>query len=470
MRYFLICLLLLARACVMTPLPAQPAIIERATARDAFMRFERAGADARPARTAAWVQPESGVHLRRITDTTEYKALWPDVQFVTVTTNTTYGMTNGYSRFECLSPYGDFLLGFGTTPYAVIHDAKTLTPMRVIRSVFTSSKKVGDAEELKWNPFDNQLYYVTRNIELKQQPELFIETGAWNWPTTAYYRHTSDGSFSNDGRLLAMAFNDKTVRVWDNVAGTTVAKVAYPSPNGVDVSPSGRVLKIDNRFYRMRDGSLIRTIQAGHGGWAIDADGREVFVSQHNSAGWIAGYYPDDDSFIWIQRMPGEDKTLSCAGMHCASDKRGYFKGWALISIYGGGSPLSDNVYFLEIKSQKKPGIMHPSYGGTLAAWNAGGVAAEDIPRVVRVASMQNKWAGYFSEGFASVGVDKAIYCGANWNGTDNLELYRLELTPQILDALGVRPQYPQTYRVAGPLTWSAEFPEGQFKITIDKE
>ena len=50
---------------------------------------------------------------------------------------------------------------------------------------------------------------------------------------------------------------------------------------------------------------------------------------------------------------------------------------------------------------------------------------------MVRVAPTANVHQDYWSEAFASVDVlGQAVYWGANWNGTSELELYRVALCP----------------------------------------
>lgn len=418
---------------------AHAAVISEPANGTSFQRLYRFTGDPIAARTAT-VQPETGVVIRRITDAEALKVQFPDVRIATSTI--TLGIHNGYSRFENVHPTGKGFLAYGTTPYSILYD-QALTPLKVMRSAHTGTGKIGDLEEGKWNPADGKFYYCYDNKEWRQD-WAGVEELVFTYP--AYYRHTSDGSFSDDGRLLAMSLTNGTVVVIDVVSKALVRTFYFASPNGVDISPSGKFCKIDNYFYRISDGGFVRKIQAGHGGWAIDKQGRELFVSQNSSCGWIAGYYPETDEFLWLQRMPGEQGGPIVAGMHAASDKRGYFKGWALISMYGGGASLADNVYFLELKSQKTRGTLHPSYGGSLAAWNAATVAPEDMPRIVRLACMQNTWVNnsgysYFTEAFASVGVDKRIYWGANWNGKDNLELFRGELPADILAVVASEPE-----------------------------
>lgn len=397
----------------------------------------RLNADAQPAPTVAYRCADTGETVRRLTDRHRLRAIFPDAG--NQADGPTTGLTNGYSRFECKSPDGQFFLAFGTTPWACLY--ANMTPLNVVRSKFTPSGKVGDYEELKWNPGDGLMYYVAGSWLYRQWTD-GAEVEVMNFAPGRWYKHTSDGSFDNSGRLLAMAIQesgagrkDGYVVVMDVIEKKIVQTIEYNSPNGVDVSPSGHYVKIDNHYFSIATGEKTGSTQAGHGGWCLDADGREVFVSQWNSCGWIGGYYPDTGEHLYLMRMPGETGGPGVAGMHTASDKRGYFKGKALLSFYGGSSPLADTVLFIELVSQKKPGVKHPSYASesgvvtpdtSISAWNAGDSGR--VPTIWRGPSMQNKYSGYSTEGFASVGSDRAVYWGSNWNATDNLELYRWEV------------------------------------------
>lgn len=391
----------------------------------------RLNADDQPAPTVAYRCAETGETVRRLTDRHQLRAMFPDAG--NQADSETTGLTNCYSRVECVSPDGKYFLAFGTTPWACLYGAALLEPIRVVRSAFTPSRKVGDYEELKWNPGDSYLYYVAGSWLYRQHPETGAEETVLNFAPGRWYDHTSDGSFDNSGRYLAMAIDesgkgrkDGYVVVIDVVDRTVIQTIQYNNPNGVDMSPSGKYVKIDNHYFLRETEAKVGSTQAGHGGWCLDADGRELFVSQWNSCGWIGGYYPDTGEHLYLMRMPGETGGPGVYGMHTASDKQGYFKGKALLSFYGGSSPLADTVLFIELVSQKKPGVIHPSYGGTSTAWEEGDSGR--VARIWRGPSMQNKYSGYTTEGFASVGSDRAVYWGGNWNGADNLELYRWEV------------------------------------------
>ena len=113
----------------------------------------------------------------------------------------------------------------------------------------------------------------------------------------------------------------------------------------------------------------------------LGKDGTEWFVNQNSRTDWIEAFNPLNGETLYLMRMG------SWVGVHVASDKRGVAAGWALVSTYGGKTSLSNNVFFVELKSQK-PGLKHPYYGQTdLDDWNA--VSAP--VKLVRVAPMTNR-------------------------------------------------------------------------------
>jgi len=58
-------------------------------------------------------------------------------------------------------------------------------------------------------------------------------------------------------------------------------------------------------------------------------------------------------------------------------------------------------------------------------------------PRIWRIVPTMNAYDGYWSEAFASLGAEaETVWWGANWNGTDNLELYRAQLCPRWWEAI----------------------------------
>lgn len=406
------------------------AVIE--SARGPFATFKKLPGV--PASKNVLVQPETGTMIRRVTDAAALERLYGGAPWNLMINTTTImrGITNGYSRFTCISPSGNNILAFGTTPYAILFD-KALNPIHPITSPANGGYKIGDYHELKWNPADGLMYYVLKNTVYKQTVD-GKESVVCVLP--AELHSTSDGSFDAKGRLVAYALQNDTTVIVDVLAGLVVQTIAYKSPNGVDITPTGKYCKIDQYYYSISTGLLTGSTQPGHGAFCIAPDGRECFVSQHKTAGWVAAYFPDTGEIQWLMRLPGEDATgpfedgiLEC---HMSVDKGGISKGWCLVTFAGGVHPLSDNAFMLQIVNSKKYGTKHPSYDKTWTSsmFHDADVPDAQAPKIRRVCHMQSAYiAGeYFTESFWSLNPDKMIYGGCNFNGTHNLELVRAEV------------------------------------------
>lgn len=406
-----------------------------------------------PAVGSMYVQPETGVIVQRMTDATLLGQQFAG-QIQITDKYSTVGLTNGYSSWECVRRQGDYWLAFGTTPYAILHGPDDRAIRVITHTGSTGVKyKIGDQQELKWHPDGYMTYMLGRTLYGQS-------VDGTTWPIFTFdfpYLHTSDGSWSADGRYVAMKLliQEKPAKIGVAVADIQTSRTAFFRPvsgaNGVDMSPSGNFVKIDNWLFSRETGKALWTrlvngvetpyLQAGHGGWSIAKDGRECFVSQQSSAGWICAFFPDNGEIYYMQRMPGEDRTPYVAGMHSATDRWGVLAGWALLSGYGGNSPFTDSAWLGEIKSQKKPGVRHPSHGGTLADWQAVDVAPADMPRLIRLSHSHGHWQTpkeiwYWSEHFYSVDPLGRIWWGANWHATRALDVYRGTLPASVWAAI----------------------------------
>lgn len=371
------------------------------------------------------VQSETGVQIRRISDVVEAQAATNlTSSLVGYNDKPASGLTNGYARWSGVNQTGEYVIAFGTTPLGCLYRTSDFKFLSVIQSKFTSTGKVGDQQEIKWSRLPEEpyiIYYMGYSGNYYKQDIRYgisSETRAFNWGSA--YEHTSDGDFSADGvwgGMLTIA-GGKVGNVKDNfvLPGWT----AYRGE--VDVSPDARFVKIGINLFKFDDFKttqvvpLYGTAGSGHGGWAIDWQGNPCYVQQDSRTDYVISTRPDSLVRTNLMRMVEIGGGSYNVGLHVASDKKGVYKGWALLSEYGRNGPFAHEIFFLEVNPVKPPS------------------------RIVRLCSMQTKYVSgqYFTEAFASVGDDGCIYWGGNWHASDNLELYRAELPASIKNYLKV--------------------------------
>lgn len=417
-----------------------------------------------PAAGSSVIQLETGVTIRRITDVALIKTSL-SASFQNWDGHTTTGLTNGYSRFPCVSLDGKYAIAFGTTPLGVLIDLSNVKPLGLIQSAKDSTGKLGDLQETKWSGDVNVPHligYCEGHTYWRQDPTLApsfskalpneLTYGDFGAPIMG----TSDGDWDNSGQRIAekvalstdgkvygvRALNNGKLMPWTILGAGVPNQYPAMSVNGVDISPSGQFVKVDNYFFDFETGAYLRHNAPGHGGWAIGKAGSEWFVNQNTETDWIEAFSPATGETLQLMRMG------SWSGIHVASDKRGVMPGWALISVYKTteADPLANDVFALELKSQK-PGMVHPNYykatlAETAAAYLKRWNNTNEPVQVIRICSLQHLYKAnqYFTEGWAEICADGHIYWGGNWNGTDNLELYRAELPTELRAYLGIKP------------------------------
>jgi hypothetical protein len=102
-------------------------------------------------------------------------------------------------------------------------------------------------------------------------------------------------------------------------------------------------------------------------------------------------------------------------GTHIGRVYRSDVRGWIFVSTYddAGTGWASNQLFFVEL------------------------VDSTAGPRVFRVSPTINAYDEYWTEAFASLDfASQHVWWGANWNGTDNQELYRATLCDRWWEAM----------------------------------
>lgn len=406
------------------------------------------------------VQPETGFVIRRISDCAKISSSITS-SFTTAgyVGHKTAGLTNGYSRWPCISLDGKYAMAFGTTPLAVLYRLVDCAPLGIIQSAHDPTGKLGDLQESKFSGDINNpdmIGYCEGSNYWRQNPTLTPSFSAAKTTETVFgnfgapFFSTSDGDWNVAGDTICercypvdTSKNGNGVRVLKGGELLPYTIIAHDLDiNGVDVSPSGKWIKADNWFFDSAAGARISHDDAGHGGWVIGKDGREWFVNQSSANDWIVAFDPATSQSLFLMRVG------NWAGMHVGSDKRGTHKGWAQVSTYSttNKDPLSNNVFYLELTSQKPDCPMHPSnYKGTAAQaaaylklWNS-----ENAPvRLVRGFHMQDEYIAntYSKEHWAGDQPNGNVCWGCGWHATNQLELFSGEPPDDVRACLGITP------------------------------
>ena len=265
---------------------------------------------------------------------------------------------------------------------------------------------------------------------------------------------------SNGTNAQGQPINVKLV-VFDIQTKQFLPGVISQNPNAIDISPTGQWLAIlphgtvpgdlvnINRLYKISDlaaGDISKPVYVdscyynsvrsiGHNGWAYDKNGDEVLVYQDNRDDWMKAFNPDTGQSYII--FKGGTHTTTYDGQHIAAIKNPGSNGWFLMSTYGGSGWTKNQLLMFEVKSLTYTEDANNCTG--MGGPNPVYVPQSDYPRVWRIGASENRYTGsYDTEGFASINMlNNKIYVGANWNSTDNLEVYRIELPQNWWTALG---------------------------------
>lgn len=353
------------------------------------------------------------------------------------TGNPAQGWTNGYSKYSCVNVNGQYAIAYGSA--AGMGTVIRLSDLADMGGIITgwdgASTGIGETNGARWDLsgrpgtetriwLDSAYADLTRAIggdwlgwfdALSREKALVYRA-----PGQVVNMDHHAGQSGDYRAFIETSPEGKRLRI-ANLATSTVLPVVLPAA-GHDLSPSGAWLYLDagrpGKFYRMADlevgttepAAVSPTTSHGHDGWAW-LGGREVYVSQDNTNDWFFAFNPSTNERIDIWHM---SETGWAINSHFATTPSS-LDGWTLWSTYSDADGWAANqLMLIEI------------------------APASARPRILRLGSTENVWlggqrgdktGGYFTEAFASVDPQgAAVYWGANWMGSDNLELYRLEL------------------------------------------
>ncbi len=379
----------------------------------------------------------SGLLLRRLTDVSDSRSsvarAWDG--------NPANGWTNGYAKYPCVNITGEYALAFGSSPgMATLVRLSDCENLGGIITGFDNRAGIGEGSGARWdlsgregtethiwvdsifgdykhNRGGNWLTWINALTQRKGPPlRLMLEDE--RKPMVIEMVHHAGQS----ARYRVFNCGDLKLRIFD-IQADRLLDFTLPAA-AHDVSPSGEWLfhmgGRPNSFYRISDLAASRTenpvklptMSHGHDGWGWTRDGREVYLSMDNNNDWFFAFDPARNERINIFHMSEIGWGTNYHIAHMLNPDQ---KGWFLLSTYSHESPAdtwaANQLMMVEI------------------------APAAERPRVWRLASTYNdflksgKGNAYFTEAFASIDPQgSAVYWGANWMGTDNLELYRLEL------------------------------------------
>ena len=361
--------------------------------------------------------------------------------------------TNGYSRWSPASITGEYVTAFSEGGGAAIYHLADRTVVRTL--------DVGEPNELQWDSSGaaqgaTTIYYRTgaalRKIEILSGSDSLIHDFAVDYPGAGAAINGVEGAPSRDMRYWAFQICDsmdsggqcsglRDIIVYDKSTDQIIGRLkdhyaTIPTPNYVDISPSGSVIVVGS--CKETSGAASAAPFNGPYAWKKDFTGTPVRLNTNgNHSGWAYGF-GSEELVVGFDPcgVSNEENTASCDQLMAVdvNDAQGWanrmivfsnadmgwgpgahfgriydpnVRGWAFISTYDGsaGQWAKDQLFFVELK---------PAAAG---------------PRVWRVTPSFNSHVDYWSEGFASLDFQALnAYWGANWNGTSSLELYQARL------------------------------------------
>jgi hypothetical protein len=382
-----------------------------------------------------------------------------------------------YSRWTPLNSNGTYLylqreVG---SPDALIYSAEDHSLVKILPGTITidgvpdQSFDSMEGSEIRWDYTGNhpERFYFVQDTKFLQynvpdDTAHVIFDARDTFPQAAMLHNDVEGDSSADSRywawmvkkdydgstfpLIAIVTYDKET---DEILGVMDLSKYHtyggnynilPTPNMVEVSPSGRKviyhlgrcwgdesegerpLDIGTVFDGPHAWDLDFTspvkvsIDETHSGWAWDYEGNELFVSQNNRSDWIEAR----------NVMTGQANNILYHGdlgwgngFHFARMPH-LVQGWILMSTYkeGENNDWGDNqLIMLETKDQSQN------------------------PRVWRLGHTHNHYDEYYAEAFAAMSqFGDRIWWGAKWPGQNNIETYEMILPPKWWEELSGAP------------------------------
>ncbi len=394
-----------------------------------------------PTRFRPVVHPQSEIVFRRISTIDDL----PPFDGDRYRGNPGMGLTNGYSRFSCVSPNGMLVFAYGSDDhcpalYSVITGNFLWWPEYTFPAPDIRTRRFGEKSNPRWD--SNTSLILKSFYSDMDAPELWRLDMLTKAQSVIYdarakngLRNTDHCDQSRDGLLRGLRFGDGTSGIV-NLQSSQLIRL-FPNHSGEpDISPTGRwaVPSTGDPLKPLQFVSLFDSRPAfdapvsAHSGWAWDRQGNEVFVSMDTTNDMFYAY--DPNTKIRTDLFP-----LSAIGgdvnFHFASHPYPSNPGWILMSTYGGTGWAADQLMYVELVPNGR-------------VWRLGGFNKWDFsPPSMNLDD--RKAAQYFAECWASAdSTGRYIYFGANYYARSNLELYRLELPDGWVSVIeGTNPEPP---------------------------
>jgi len=368
-----------------------------------------------PAKGAAYVDPNFRMPLVRLTDKPADGYEGPGIQ-------------NEYAKADPENCDATALILRANNGVYYVFDRKTGR----MASLANAFNECGQEPEPRWDASDPQVFYYVCNTQLRKYFKK-------EFPSASYVRTKMEGDASADRRFWCFLVEDtdwKTLAaiVYDKTLNQIVGRKSSgfrEKINWVGMSPSGNTCALGwegevpplsttiysrdfSRSVDLPDGS------AGHGDFALTADGREVYVYQNVRTDHIA--MADPATGAETSLLPIPFNVNPDIGLH-VSGNCDLTPGWVLISTYGSKNPpqgkshswMDNQLFMLQLRQNPK-------------IWRIAHTQA-----YISLHSSEEK--NYFAEAFAAINrKGSRIYFGSNWG--------RFE------------PEYSEAYQVNLPEKW----------------
>lgn len=369
--------------------------------------FERPGA-ARPEKAAAIRDATFHTTLRRISDAARDGYDGPGIQ-------------NEYAKVDPENCDGSLLILRGNDATYYLYSTVTWQMLRRL----TAFDACGQEPEPRWDAEDPDVLYYVCNMELrryrvKADTSERVHDFRAEFPGGAYVNTKTEGDASQDRRYWALlvqdaSWNASAVMVYDRAADALAGRKTDGFREGIDwvgMSMSGRqcaigwdgfVAPLTVTLYSRDFGTSIDLPDgsAGHGDFALTADGRDVYVYQNVRTDQVAMADAQTGVETALLRIPFD--VNPDIGLHI-SGNAARTPGWVLVSTYGSLEPpagsthswMDAQVFMLELK---------------------------ESPRIWRLAHTHsytsrtfNEEKNYFAESFAALNrAGTRVYFGSNW-------------------------------------------------------
>jgi len=390
-----------------------------------------------PEAGAPFVIPETGLQVTRISDVGDPGAKG---EFY----------TNGYSRWSPANVTAEYVTAFSSDGGASVY--------RLSDRTVVGDLDVGEPNELHWDMSgtpgtETTVYYregpELRRVEILTGEDTLVHDFRGEYPSAAEVLNGVEGAPSNDMRYWAFQVcggmsgggqceGILDIIVYDKGSDSVVGRIgdavgSFPTPNFVDMSPSGTRIVVgtckesgdtpapwNGPYAWSRDfSSNVRLgTNCTHSGWAWGTGGQEYYVS-FDACGASNEEVTETCDYLMavdVNDPSGWDNRFGIlymgdlgwgVGTHIGRVYTPATPGWLFVSTYGGPSDAwsADQLFFVEVKRESEG------------------------PRIWRVTPTLNEYSEYWTEAFASLDFQALnVYWGANWDGADNLELYQARL------------------------------------------